>query len=76
MVGTYANGWLAQLRNEWCRDRCMKPRNGDPQLRSVHLSYSVALQALEPGILSTKKEGLDATTRSRSHGEEGRSVFV
>jgi hypothetical protein len=19
MVGTYANGWLAQLRNEWCR---------------------------------------------------------
>ncbi len=48
MVGTYANGWLAQLRNEWCRDRCMKPLKGDQQLRSVSLSYSVALQALEP----------------------------
>jgi hypothetical protein len=48
MVGTYANGWLAQLRNEWCRDRCMKRRKGDQQLRSVSLSYSVALQVLEP----------------------------
>ena len=62
MVGTYANGWLAQLRNEWCRDRCMKPRNGDQQLRSVSLSYSVALQALEPKPSPPKKKGLDATT--------------
>ena len=39
----------------------MKRRNGDPQLRSVSLSHSVALQALEPKS-SPKKEGLDANT--------------
>ena len=48
MVGTLANGGLAQLRNEWCRDRCMKPLKEDQQLRSLSLSYSVARQALKP----------------------------
>ena len=28
MVGTYANGWLAQLRKEWCQDRSMKRNRG------------------------------------------------
>jgi hypothetical protein len=30
------------------RDRCMKPLKGDQQLRSLSLSYSVALEALKP----------------------------
>src|SRR5579864_6329506 len=63
MVGTYANGWLAQLRNEWCRDRCMKPLNGDQQLRSVSLLYPVCAPGVKTKILSTnKKKGLDAST--------------
>src|ERR1700745_4205973 len=62
MVGTYANAWLAQLRNEWCRDRCMKPLKGDQQLRSVSLSYSVALQALKPKSSPRRRRGLDAST--------------
>jgi hypothetical protein len=39
----------------------MKPVKEDQQLRSVSLSYSVALLALETKILSTKKSGLDAS---------------
>src|SRR5579864_2931376 len=63
MVGTYANGWLAPLRNDWCRDRCMKPLKGDPQLQSVSLSYSVTLQALEPKSSPLiRRRGLDAST--------------
>jgi hypothetical protein len=76
MVGTYANGWLAQLRNEWCRNRCMKSLKEDQQLRSVSLSYSVALRALKTETLSTKKKGLDASTTLGSHGEECRGVFA
>ena len=72
MVGTYANGWLAQLRNEWCRDRCMKLLKGDQQLRSVSLSYSVALQALKPKSSLRRRRGRDASTHrglSESSGE-------
>jgi len=46
MVGTLANAWLAQLRNQWCRNRGMKPLKADQKLRSVSLSYSATLQAL------------------------------
>src|SRR5439155_7855884 len=73
MVGTEANGWLAQLRNEWCRDRCMKPLKGDQQLRSVSLSYSVALQALKPNP-SPRRRGLDAST-DRGLTERSGEVF-
>jgi len=50
----------------------MKPLQGDQQLRSVSLSYSVALQALKPNPLSKKKgrRGLDASTdRGLTEGE-------
>ena len=74
MVGTEANGWLAQLRNEWCRDRCMKPLKGDQQLRSVSLSYSVALQALKPKSSPRRRRGLDAST-DRGLTERSGEVF-
>ena len=76
MVGTYANGWLAQLRDEWCRHRCMKRRNEDQQLQFVSLTYSVAPPDAEPKTLSTKKKGLDANTTPGSHGGKCRSVFA
>src|SRR6266705_4098072 len=74
MVGTYANGWLAQLRIEWCRDRCMKPLKGDQQLRSVSLSCSVALQALKPKSSPRRRRGLDAST-DRGLTERSGEVF-
>jgi hypothetical protein len=52
----------------------MKPHKGDLRLRFVSLSYSMALQALEPKILSTKKKSLDASTDRGSPGEQWRSV--
>src|ERR1700751_2876314 len=61
-TGTEANGWLAQLRNEGCRDRCMKPLKGNQQLLSVSRSYSVALQALKPKSSPRTRRGLDAST--------------
>jgi hypothetical protein len=54
----------------------MKPLKGDQQLRSVSLSYSVALQALKPKSSPRKKKGPGCKHRSRSHGEEWRSVFA
>jgi len=75
MVGTYANGWLAQLRNEWCRDRCMKPLTGERQLQSLSLSYSVTLQALKPKSSPRSRTGLDAST-NRASRREWRSVFA
>src|SRR5213083_558281 len=54
----------------------MKPLKGDQQLRSVSLSYSVALQALKPNPLSKKKgrRGLDAST-DRGLTERSGEVF-
>ena len=40
----------------------MKPLKGDLQLRFVSLSYSVALQALEPKSSPRRRRGLDAST--------------
>jgi hypothetical protein len=40
----------------------MKPLKGDQQLRSVSLSYSVALQALKPKPSPRRRRGLDAST--------------
>jgi len=75
MVGTYANGWLAQLRNEWCRDRYMKPRSkGNPLALPSPPNYP-AISSAKTKTLS-KKTGLDASTTSGSHGEERRSVFA
>ena len=73
MVGTSANGWLAQLRNDGVENRCMKPLKGDQQLRSVSRSYSVALQALEPKS-SPRRRGLDAST-DRGLTERNGEVF-
>jgi hypothetical protein len=39
-------------------------------------SGSVALQALEPKSSPRRRSGLDASTESRPHGEEWRSVFA
>src|SRR6266705_318006 len=77
LVGTYANGWLAQLRNDWCRDRSMKPLKGDQQLRSISLSlsYSVALQALKPKSSPPRRRGLDASTH-RGLTESSGEVFL
>jgi hypothetical protein len=74
MVGTEANGWLAQLRNEWCRNRGMKPRKEDQPLRSVSRSYSVALQALKPKSSPRRRRGLDAST-DRGLTERSGEVF-
>jgi hypothetical protein len=52
----------------------MKPLKGDQQLRSS-LSYSVALQALEPKP-SPRRKGPGCKHPSRSYGEEWRSVFA
>ena len=54
-------------------DRCMKPLKEDLQLRFVSLSYSVALQALEPKSSPRRRRGLDASTDRglpESSGEE------
>jgi hypothetical protein len=40
----------------------MKPLKGDQQLRSVSLSYSVALQALKPKSSPRRRRDLDAST--------------
>src|SRR5438093_960393 len=40
----------------------MKPLKGDQQLRSLSLSYSVALQALKPKSSPRRRRGLDTST--------------
>ncbi len=52
----------------------MKPFKGDQQLRSVSLSYSVALQALEPKS-SPRRRGMDASTH-RGLTESSGEVFL
>src|SRR5580692_9792590 len=53
----------------------MKPLKGDQQLRSVSLSYSVTLQALEPKSSPRRRRGLDATT-DRGLTERSGEVFL
>ena len=53
----------------------MKPLKGDQQLRSVSLSYSVALQALEPKASPRSEGGLDAST-DRGLTERSGEVFL
>jgi hypothetical protein len=53
----------------------MKPLKGDQQLRSVSLSYSVALQALEPKPSPRRRKGLDAST-DRGLTEMSGEVFL
>jgi hypothetical protein len=53
----------------------MKPLKGDQQLRSVSLSYSVALQALEPKASPRRRRGLDAST-DRGLTERSGEVFL
>src|SRR5205807_10110244 len=55
-------------------DSCMKPLKGDLQLRFVSLSYSVALQALEPKSSPRRRRGLDAST-DRGLPESSGEVF-
>ena len=52
----------------------MKPLKGDQQLRSVSLSYSVALQALKPKSSPRRRRGLDAST-DRGLTERSGEVF-
>ncbi len=52
----------------------MKPLQGDQQLRSVSLAYSVALQALKPKS-SPRRRGLDASTH-RGLTESSGEVFL
>jgi hypothetical protein len=54
----------------------MKPLKEDQQLRSVFLSYSVALQALEPKPSPPRRRGRDASTDRGPHGEQWRSVLL
>jgi len=61
MVGTYANGWLVQLRHECCRDRYMKPLKEDQQPQST-LSCCVALLALNPKSLREEEGALMQAT--------------
>ncbi len=75
MVGTLANGGLAQLRNEWCRDRGMKPLKEDQQLRSLSRSHSVARQALKPKSSHEEEGAWMQAPISRSHGRSG-EVFL
>ena len=56
-------------------DRRMKPLKGDLQLRFVSLSYSVALQALEPKSSPRRRRGLDAST-DRCLPESSGEVFL
>ena len=51
----------------------MKPLKEDQQLRSVSLTYSVALEALEPKP-SPRRRGLDAST-DRGLTEKSGEVF-
>jgi hypothetical protein len=53
----------------------MKPLKGDLQLRFVSLSYSVALQALEPKSSPRRRRGLDAST-DRGLPESSGEVFL
>jgi len=53
----------------------MKPLKGDQQLRSVSLSYSVALQALEPKSSPRRRRDLDAST-NRGLTERSGEVFL
>ncbi len=53
----------------------MKPLKGEQQLRSVSLSYSVALQALEPKPSPRRRRGLDASTH-RGLKESSGEVFL
>ena len=53
----------------------MKPLKGDQQLRSVSLSYSVALQALKPKSSPRRRRGLDAST-DRGLTERSGEVFL
>jgi len=52
----------------------MKPLQGNPQLRSVSLAYSVALQALKPKSSPLRRRGLDAST-DRGLTERSGEVF-
>jgi len=53
----------------------MKPLKGEQQLRSVSLSYSVALQALEAKPSPRGRRGLDAST-DRGLTERSGEVFL
>jgi len=53
----------------------MKPLKEDLQLRFVSLSYSVALQALEPKSSPRRRRGLDAST-DRGLTESSGEVFL
>src|SRR5438874_4175559 len=53
----------------------MKPLKGDQQLRSVSLSYSVALQALKPKPSPRRRRGLNASTH-RGLTESSGEVFL
>jgi len=53
----------------------MKPLKEDLQLRFVSLSYSVALQALEPKSSPRRRRGLDAST-DRGLPESSGEVFL
>jgi len=73
MVGTYANGWLVQLRPECCRDHYMKPLKEDQQPQSTSVVLCCA-SGVKPKILSTKKKGLDASN-DRGLTESSGEVF-
>jgi hypothetical protein len=53
----------------------MKPLTGDQQLRSVSLSYCVALQGLKPKSSPRRRRGLDAST-DRGFTERSGEVFL
>src|ERR1700746_3760063 len=53
----------------------MKPLKEDPQLRSISLSYSVALQALKPKSSPPRRRGLDASN-DRGLTERRGEVFL
>jgi len=53
----------------------MKALKGDQQLRSVFLSYGVALQALKPKSSPRRRRGLDAST-DRGLPESSGEVFL
>jgi len=66
---------LRSFATNGVEDRCMKPLKGDLQLRFVSLSYSVALQALEPKSSPWGRRGLDAST-DRGLPESSGEVFL
>jgi hypothetical protein len=68
------NGWLAHFATNG-RDRSVKLLKRDQQLRSVSLSYSVALQALELKSSPRGRRGLDAST-DRGFKKRSGEVFL